>query len=202
MTAILDEGILEGFADRLRERGVPTITAAQPGLDDRAMQQAAAQLGLRLPVEATTWWGWRNGVPSATPAASREIAPGRLWLPLEEALTECVRIRHMIADAFARTPTDTRPIEAIWSSKWIPLIQYEGLYVIDTDVPEDAPCPVRIYWFYEPEAPPDLASVGELVLLWTEAIDRGAWRYEPSTAQWCVEDSILDQWPGAKRGLV
>jgi cell wall assembly regulator SMI1 len=202
VTTILDESILYDFAERLRERGVPAITAAQPGLDYDSIEQAATQLELTLPVEARIWWGWHNGVSSTAPTGSREIGPTRVWLPIEEALAECVRIRHMIADVFARTPTDTRPIEAIWSSKWLPLIQYEGLYVIDTDVPEGAPCPVRVYWFYEPEAPPDLASLGELVLLWSEAIDRGAWRYDSSKGQWWVEHDVLDSWPAAKRGLV
>jgi cell wall assembly regulator SMI1 len=197
---LLDDDLFAEFERCLREQGVPAIEYAQPGLEDEAIQALANPLGLSLPREARRWWQWHNGVAPAAGAGPREIGPGRKWLPLEEAVEECRGIRQMIKDN--RDPHDRRPIETVWSPVWLPFVHADGLYVLDTGVPEDAPCPVLVHWFDEPEAPPDLCSLGELVALWIEAIERGAWRYDRSEDHWTVDHAVLDNWRPSRRGIV
>jgi hypothetical protein len=196
----LDAELLAELDRRLRERGVPAIGAAQPGLSEEAINEIVAPLGLSLPREARLWWSWHNGVQPDAGPGPREIGPTRKWLPLEEAAEECGRIRKMVREA--RDPRDPRPIESIWSSSWLPFVQSNGVYVIETAVPDDAPCPVRVHWFDEPETPPDLPSLGALVSLWIEALDRRAWSYDRQGDHWTVNHDILMTWPAAKRGLI
>jgi hypothetical protein len=159
---MLGEDLLAEFEQRLRSHGVPAIDAAQPGLGTEAINAAVSPLGLSLPREARVWWGWRNGVAREAAARSREMGPGRHWLPIEEAATECARIRDLVAQAAA---ADSVLADALWSPTSLPLVHYEGLYVIDAAGSDDGACPVRVHWFDEPEAPNDLGSIGDLVSL-------------------------------------
>jgi hypothetical protein len=105
----------------------------------------------------------------------------------------------MNQDTFAGGPQ--RP-EETWSTTWLPFVDAEGLYVIDTDVGEREPSPVHVHWFYEPTLEPDLPSIGELITLWNDAIDQGAWRYDHNQHLWVADDEVLASSPAAKRGLI
>lgn len=196
---LLSIDLLEEYADRLRSQGAPAIEAANSGLSRDQMQELANQVGLTLPGEAQVWWGWRNGVTDQSSRQVREIAAGGEWLPLEEAVSECIRIREMIENVAEQDP---RPAEALWSSAWLPLVHADGLYVIDTGGLPEAPVPVRVHHFYEPETPHDVASMGELVQTWIDAIDRGAWRYDQEVDRWTTDLTIVELLPGGKRGVV
>ena len=50
---------------------------------------------------------------------------------------------------------------------------------------------MRIYWFDEPWAPPDLASMGDLVTAWIEAIDPGVWGYDADDDRWVVNRELI-----------
>ena len=196
---ILENDLLAELERRMRQFGIPAVEAAQPGLTPAQMDVLTTPLGLSLPVEARRWWAWRNGVPQTLGPRYRELGPGRLWMPLEEAVGECERIRQMIAKA---AETDPRTPEQLWSSSWLPIVQYDGLYVIDTDGPADAGCPVRVHWFDEPEAPDDFASISELVLLWIEALDLGRWIFDRHREEWSVNPEVLGDLAAARRGAV
>jgi hypothetical protein len=199
MPTLLSIELLEEFAARLRGQAAPAIEAAQPGLDNDAMQALAESVGLELPVEARTWWGWHNGVPMTNDPALDQIGPLMRWRSLQDAISECLRVREMIASVFRDGP---KPVEEVWRSTWLPWIHAEGLYVIETDVPDSAPAPVHVHWFDEPTTTADLPSMGEAVVLWIEAIDRGAWRYLRDRDRWWTDDTILEGWWAAKKGIV
>jgi hypothetical protein len=112
VTVLLDSELLEEFARRLRAQGVPAMDAARLGLRETEMQALVAQLGLTLPYEARVWWGWRDGVPKAAGAVARRIGLFS-WIPLQEAIDECVITRSLIASG-ARD--DPRNPEDLWSS--------------------------------------------------------------------------------------
>ncbi|MDQ6915721.1 MAG: hypothetical protein M3155_07925 [Actinomycetota bacterium] len=188
---ILDVGLLAEFEARLRDQGAPAIDAAQPGLSEEAMQALVAPLGLRLPHEARVWWGWHDGVARDAGDAAREIGPRRKWLLLQEAVEECTTIRKMNADVWGTDPAEA---EVRWSSSWFPLVHSEGLVVIDTGVPDEAPCPVWVRWFDERPGPPHLPSIGDLVAVWIDAIDRGAWRYDREGDHWVSDKDRLEPW--------
>ena len=194
---MLSVKLLEEFESRLRQQGVPAADAAQPGLSAAEISESVSPLGLSLPHEAMLWWEWHDGVPAD--ADAWQIAPGRRALPLSEAVNECRRIRVMTATVAARDHLDP---ERLWSPTWFPLIAYDGLYAVDASGPKDAPCPVRIHWFDEPNSPNDLTSIGELVSLWIEAFDRGVWTFDPNKNQWVIDHDLHEAWPAAKRGLV
>src|SRR6202043_3804821 len=58
---LLDAALLESYAERIRERGVPFDERARPGLSDAEIDETMASVGLVLPLEARVWWSWRNG---------------------------------------------------------------------------------------------------------------------------------------------
>jgi cell wall assembly regulator SMI1 len=74
----LTEDLLEQLAARWREQGMPIVESLRPGLSDAEMDELTQPLGVLLPREARTWWGWHNGAD----AGSADLGPGRCSHPL------------------------------------------------------------------------------------------------------------------------
>jgi hypothetical protein len=191
----LDADLLQALESSLRAHGVPAVDYAQPGLSEHEMAERVKPLGISLPLEARLWWGWRDGVPFDAGTGPQEIGPGIKWFPLDEAVAECESTREMLAAIHGP--------DHEWSRHWLPLVNGDGrLYVTDTAVAEAEPCPVHVYWFDQGATPADLPSIGDLVVLWIEAIARGAWVYDRGADHWTVDQSVLYPWPAAHRSIV
>jgi cell wall assembly regulator SMI1 len=192
---LLNDELLTQFGERLTRLGVPAIAAAQPGLTAERIESLLAPLGLSLPTEVRTWWGWHDGVAEARGPAATALLSWR-WFPLTEAIAFCGELRRMAAEI------DEAPSQTFWGDSWLPVCGEQGPVVIETDVPDEAPCPVHIWWPEDPAAPAVLPSLGELILLWIEAIDCGVWCYDRTAERWACDHAHLSRWAAVKLGAL
>jgi hypothetical protein len=179
---LLDDAILTELERRWRDQGAFVAHALRPGLIDAEMDRLTSSVGLRLPGEARRWWGWHDGAEPQYPGVVTELGPQRAFLSLAEAVTECQRIRAVLRKA---TGGDSDPR---WSETWLPINDYESPLVIDCGVRFSEPVPVRAVVFQEPDGGPvGTRSMGELVRVWIEAMDSGAWWYNRDRDCWEFE---------------
>jgi cell wall assembly regulator SMI1 len=180
---LLTEGMLEKLEERWRAQGAPIVQALRPGLDSGALRAAASPLGLNLPTEAQVWWGWHDG--TASTLTSHAIGRDILFLSLGAAMDRYEQER-AAATAAIGEGIDSRDT---WGVAWLPVAAAGdgALIACDCSVAEGAPTPIRyVHWdkvggdSRAPVAP----SLGTVVAWWIEAIDAGAWRYDPERACW------------------
>ncbi len=80
-----------------------------------------------------------------------------------------------------------------WNPAWLPVTGPQLPIVIDCSVAEGEPTPIRfIDWqnvdgFFKPRA----ESLGQMVSWWIEAIDCGAWRWNPERNRWDTHNELL-----------
>jgi cell wall assembly regulator SMI1 len=185
--------MLEEFEDRLRSQGAPIVDVLRPGLTDDEMQQLVGPLGLRLPREARCWWAWHDGTVVGAPMIARYLGPGWMALSLDDAVRDCVSSREIEAEAREIEEAAGEDREDWWRHGWLPLVHPGGgSFAIDTGVGEDEPVPVYRYHSDTQPGAPDLASIGDLVTIWIDALDSGAWQWEPNDGRWIYDDALLD----------
>lgn len=115
--------------------------------------------------EARTLWEWHDG---ATPIPDREHTGSfggfASFVSLNLAKTHYERLRTHWGDGLF--PIAFKPLSAI---------------VCDCSGNESAPCAVKIIdlgeFAHEPVTDRELPSIGSLFELWTEALERGYWKY-------------------------
>jgi hypothetical protein len=166
---------LQELESRWRAVDAPILDNLRAGLTVAAMDEITAPLGLRLPAEARTWWGWHDGVPSGSVRLRGERTVGPIWpyQPLAEAVEECLKFR-ALSDEFEAAG------EPRWfSSSWLPISSEfpEAVLVCDCGVGQSEPTPIRRVTPPEGQEPPGpiCASFDELVKRWIEALDCGLW---------------------------
>ena len=144
------------------------------------MDAATEAIGLRLPLEARRWWGWHDGAaPSATDGPAAQLGPGKSFLPLGDVVKECETARQVQRQAWGG---DLGPH---WREGWLPLYPSSRPIVFDCSGGYEDPVPVRSFFYEDPTAGQEgVASIGDLILVWIDALDAGAWRYDESTKRW------------------
>jgi cell wall assembly regulator SMI1 len=186
---MLDEQLLKQLKRRWKEQGAPIAAALRPGLTDDEMDRLTSPIGLRLPREARRWWGWHDGASPQIPGrdVAAEIGPRMAFLPLADAVSECRRIRALLMEVSGGEG------DPDWKWSWLPMNADKRPLVFDCGVEFDAPVPVRSFFFEDPAAGAEGArSIGELVTIWLEAIDCGAWAYERQRNRWTYDWTKLD----------
>lgn len=165
MPTFLDKDLLDRFEERLRAEGALIVENWAPGLTDEQIDGLLQPLGLDLPEEARVWWRWHDGVLKDAPNPT-EISPGRDHRPLRYA-----------ADCYAALADDMRESHGI-DALLCPVGDKPRLY-FDCAVARDAPVPV--YSQNDDVVAPRLVlpSIGELIMVWIDLIDRGVWRTNP-----------------------
>jgi hypothetical protein len=74
----------------------------------------------------------------------------------------------------------------------LPLLGPQHPLVIDCSVARDQPTPLRMVDLADPEEPPvEARSLGEVVQLWSNALDRGLWKWDAAKQGWEVDLSSL-----------
>jgi hypothetical protein len=144
------------------------------------MDRLTAEIGITLPDEARTWWGWHDG--AGEPGAgygqrAAELGPGMYFLPLSDAVAHHREMRTLSPDV---DPDD------LWPANWLAVSALDDqAIVLYCDVAKAAPVPVE---WYITEAGldngPNLLSMGEMVAIWTGAIDCGGWWFEYENQRW------------------
>jgi hypothetical protein len=93
---VLDAELLGELERRWRDQGWPGVDWLQPGLDDGEIDAMTSPLGLRLPLEARRWWGWRDGLVLPEDAAREQHVfggPGFVYLSLSGAVHQYKMMR-------------------------------------------------------------------------------------------------------------
>jgi hypothetical protein len=71
------------------------------------MDELTDSIGITLPMEARTWWGWHDGAfPPRPGLAAAALGPQREFVPLEEAVQACVEIRDIMRGIDGRLDSD------------------------------------------------------------------------------------------------
>jgi hypothetical protein len=185
---VLDGELLAGLEARWRGLGVALLDGLRPGLPMEDMHGLAEPLGLRLPAEARTWWGWHDGVRGRVP--SRMNGADWAFLPLESALAETAwRRESWLSPAGADA-------ERFWSTSWLVLsTNMHGAAIVIDALDDSAPAsPVRYIETEDSRSSVDPAtrSMGEMVSWWLDAIDSGAHAYDASRHRWSSTWEELD----------
>lgn len=170
---ILTQQLLDQLERRWRENDALILHHLQPGLSDEQIDQLTAPLGLRLPEEARRWWRWHDGAPMDAPPGSRDIGAGPNYIPLSYAVEQTEFLRSL------------DPV--VWSDTWLVMTDESDPLVMDCGGAFDEPVCVRTTALQDPEPPPAdhaTTSIGELISLWIEAFDNGAYTYDKDVGRW------------------
>jgi cell wall assembly regulator SMI1 len=202
---LLSPGMLDDLEQQWQIQGAPVLEHLRPGLAGPETDAIVAPLGLRLPVEARTWWSWHDGANTkGGPAVLRTIGAGFEYLPLAEAAEQYRLCREASVQA-AETARQAGPAsepEYWWAPHWFPvtLTGYGGVVACDCSVDSGGPTPIRMVWWAGREsfAEPVAQSFGQMVSWWIDALKTGVWRYEEGPKQWRVNHERLDD---PSRGL-
>jgi cell wall assembly regulator SMI1 len=191
---ILTPDLLDRLEDLWRRQQAPLVEGLQAGLPESVIDELTAELGIRLPSEARTWWQWHNGAAAHGPlAAHRELGPGFAFLSLDEAVALYRRMRAMFEDIWRAEGPET--IDYWWRPSWFPITERRGPVRCDCAVPDDAPTP--IYWAYSHDhdadglTQPKVESFGTLVSWWIDALERRAWHFNHETDRWQHHPELL-----------
>jgi len=184
----LDDSLLGELEKRWREHGLPIVDALRPGLTDDEMDQLTTSLDLRLPEEARRWWRWHDGAfPPDAGFDPEWLGPGSSFFSLATAVEACEQARAI--SGYGRTDT----WDGCWQGSWFPITRFERPPVIDCSVGVNEPVPIRSFFSQEPAvAQPGVRSFGELVKIWIDAFDLGAWDFDPTTGVWNHDIARLD----------
>jgi cell wall assembly regulator SMI1 len=182
---VLAAELLGGLERRWRDQGWPGVDWLQPGLDDGEIDATTRPLGLRLPLEARRWWGWHNGLSLPEDARRDQLifgGPGFVYLSLSGAIDRYTMIREI----------DAGPV---WHPTWFPITVavYGAVIACDCSDPDAERTPIRpVHWASGVMGDVKARSWGEMVTWWLDAMDHGAWRYEPSEGRWERDHEALD----------
>jgi hypothetical protein len=188
---LLNPEMLQAYEERLRTIGVP-INDWTPGLTDEQMRETLAPLGLRLPAEGRTWWGWHDGSPGY--GDSKLIAPpGERFLTLAEAVETYREYRKIVEELVEPDIPELANPDDRWSPSWLPIRGPQLPVVIDCSVGE-GPTPLRRIDLQDVEDSPRprAQSLGQMVTWWIAALDSGAWRWDAERAEWSVNRELLE----------
>jgi hypothetical protein len=168
----LEIALLESYAQRIRERGVPFDERVRPGLSVDEIDETMASLGLVLPLEARVWWGWRDGQKDRGWSV---FCPGHRCLSLAAAVEHYRFMREIAADTAEPGLRTRETADELWDPSWFPLTEGPACIVVDCSVEDDRPTPIRSVSFeaqMEEYWPPQARSLGEMVTWWCLAMDR------------------------------
>jgi cell wall assembly regulator SMI1 len=89
---VLTVPLLDELKRRWQSQRAPLLARLRPGLSSDGMDALTEPLGLHVPSEARTWWGWHDGAVSDGSAVSQVMGGQHYgFISLQEAVTECLR---------------------------------------------------------------------------------------------------------------
>jgi hypothetical protein len=129
-------------------------------------------------------------VATDAPAGSNDIGAGPNYIPLSYAVQDTLFMRSL------------DPV--VWADSWLVMTAESDPLIMECGAGFDEPVRVRCANIQDPEPPPvdhAAASIGELISLWIEAIDCGAYTYNKDKQFWELhQDRFIPRMRG--RGLV
>lgn len=177
---MLNTQLLADLERRWNAHGAAVARLVRPGLSDNEMDALTEPLGIKLPREARRWWGWHDGAdPPAEDTRPAELGPRRWFLSLADAVQDCVWRQDVERQAWGGA------LGPEWRPGFLPIDGAGMPALLDTGVGFEEPVPVRAFVTDNPAAAtPGVPSIGELVRLWIDAIDVGAWSFDQDRELW------------------
>jgi SMI1 / KNR4 family (SUKH-1) len=177
--------LLEGLLD---EQGAPVVQRLQPPASTEALAAIESYLEISLPQEVRQWWGWHDGtdVEPGELAIQSSLGPLFLFRSAREALSITRECRE---DAEKVVPDDP---DRSWGATWLALGNY-GQVACDCAVDLGAPTPILDVDYHKAAYPgaPAARSFGEMVRWWIEALESGAWVYDPKRNRWERHEELV-----------
>lgn len=163
---ILSSELLDDLEQRWRALRVPIASRLRPGLTDREIDETTAPIGLALPPEARTWFGWHDGASDG----GMYIGPVSYEFASLEVLVAGYR---GLRDIDAKTGIP----ESFWPRTTFPLVSGQLPIICDCRAHARTQSPIYVH---DPATPivlddPVAWSFGQVVTWWIEAIDDGDW---------------------------
>jgi hypothetical protein len=168
---------LQRLEELLAGQGAVVVQRLRPPASVDAIASVEGYLGRPLPRELRTWWGWHDGTEkgkSDEHAAKGLIGP-RFWL---HSISQAIEVsRESRGAAEEDMPEDP---DYLWNRGWL-AIGSIGMVACDPVVPADSAVPILDVDYHHVGVPGTVAarSFGEMVGWWIEALESGAWQYEP-----------------------
>lgn len=190
----LTRALLDEFAERCEECGDRLRWRLAPPPSDGEVQTRLEELGVQVPPEVRTWWGWHNGI---VPGESLLIAGSALRLASVDVAIQATLLQREIAES----------VEIDWPRSWLVLLPDLGgdLVVVETDHNASTRCSPIYFVMQEGPEPqlltPQAPSIGTMVRWWIAAIDSGAYVFDHSKNRWVRHYERLDP-ARADTGLV
>jgi len=165
------------------------------------MEALVTPLGIGLPTEARVWWGWHDGteIDLLSHAIGHDILPLQLAQAVEQYGELLEAASDVTADDENSDPDD------FWRREWFPFaVPRRAHLACDCSVAETAPTPIRHvdFYFHAESQVPVSPSLGAVVSLWIDAIDREAWTYDHDRPGWTRHPERLPRLDGRTRLLV
>jgi cell wall assembly regulator SMI1 len=172
----LSEELLEELAERWRAMDAPVARQLQPGLAGPDIDATVESLGLSVPPEARTWWGWHDG-------ACQEaliVDGGKSFASLEVCVQDAVMMRQIAVEVAApyRMSDEERVemVRGVWNPDWLPLCRDSfGCQLVISCTAEDAARDMSQVYYRDWDGAIDLVtpSIGTLVRAWIAVLDAG-----------------------------
>jgi hypothetical protein len=179
---------LDHLEQLLVEQGAPILQRFQPPAPEEALAAVEAHFGLPLPRELRQWWGWHDGtdVKGHERAVRCLIGPSFIPLPAAKAIKVTRECR---ADAEEIAPEDP---DSSWGKTWLAIASH-GKVACEVAVDPRDPVPILNVDYHHVEVPGTIAarSFGEMVRWWIEALECGAWIYEPEHDWWERREELV-----------
>jgi cell wall assembly regulator SMI1 len=126
---------LDELAARWRALDAPIAHSLEPGLFKQVIDEFGQSVGLWMPPEARTLWGWRNGANLKFIVDDGGHSFRSLQHPIEWVET-MRRIAEEVADSYGPRADKAKIARDIWNWDWLPLCSdgTGGMLVIDGGV--------------------------------------------------------------------
>jgi cell wall assembly regulator SMI1 len=195
MPPALTVDLVDELAARWRAIDAPIARSLEPGLSEEAIDELGRSVGLWVPAEARTLWGWRNGANLEFIAEDGGHSFGSFQHAIEEV--EVMRgIADEVADSWSGRADAASIARGVWNRDWLPLCSdgTGGMLVIDAGMgTRSSPTSPVAYRAKDDGslARPVTDSIGSLVQRWIEVIDIGAVHLDPDTGEPMVDADLL-----------
>jgi cell wall assembly regulator SMI1 len=171
------------------EQKAPIADHLRPGLSIEEMHTIVAPLGINLPTEAETWWGWHDGVSRS--GVDVIGGPHLRFISLVDAVAQY----HASRAQAERAALEPGEADRIWHPSWFPISDTGagGVVACDCSVAAGSPTPIRtVHWGHKENSDVPVAdSFGQVVGWWITAIERGAWWYDADIGRWDRDQTRL-----------
>lgn len=185
----LDAEQLRHLEGLLAHQGAVVVQRLRSPASAEAIAAVEDYLGRPLPSEVKTWWAWHDGTDDGIPgehAAKGLIGPFFEFHSTTQAIYYTQECRD---DAEVIAPDDP---DATWGKTWL-AIGNVGKVACESSVEADAPVPILDVDYHHVDIPGTVfaRSFGEMVSWWIEALEVGAWRYEPERDVWNYREDLV-----------